>query len=482
MVSFISKSSARRFMAAALTLAAYSFFFSPMAMADLPKVEKGQPLPSDIFVELAKAVNPAVVNIYTTQQMRIDPRQQQFLQFLERFYGQRFESQPQNRSSLGTGFIIDKTGIIVTNNHVIDKADVIKVQLDENDDTQYPATVIGKDARTDIAIIKIDVKDRKLHTLKFGNSEDVEVGEWVAAFGNPFGHGHTMTKGIISAKGREIDELNRFPFLQTDASINPGNSGGPLVNLRGEVVGVNTAIDARAQGIGFAIPINDVKTILPLLKKDGFIKRGFIGVQLDQITPQMKQALNLKVDQGALILDVINDTPAEKAGVEPYDVVVKFGKKDIKHPGDLQLAVRDTTVGSTVDVVVDRRGTKKTLKLKVDTSPDAPDQAKKPVQTSPATGTPVTHGLGFNMENFSKKRAREFNIPPLRRKHPIVVYVEEGSLAAQIGIAPGDVVLNVNGSLTTSAEAVNKALKKGKFNILRVLKGENVVHIRVNIP
>ncbi|MEO0336831.1 MAG: trypsin-like peptidase domain-containing protein, partial [Pseudomonadota bacterium] len=303
----------------------------------LAKVSKGDPLPANRFVELAKLVNPAVVNINTTsipktqrnRRRNQDPFFDLFEQFANPYYGR-----PQRPAqSLGTGFIIRENGLIITNNHVIEKADIIKVQLDENSKESYEAKVIGRDPKTDIALIKIDAK-KKLPIVEFGSSQDLEVGEWVAAFGNPYGHGHSMTKGIVSAIGREIDELNLFPFLQTDASINPGNSGGPLVNLRGQVIGVNTAIDARAQGIGFAIPIDNVKSILKELETNGRVERGYIGIYMTDVDPRAAKELELKSSSGALVAQVMADSPAEKAGLQPYDLIYELAGKKIESTRD----------------------------------------------------------------------------------------------------------------------------------------------------
>ncbi|MCB0412738.1 MAG: trypsin-like peptidase domain-containing protein, partial [Bdellovibrionales bacterium] len=351
-----------KFLYTTLFLLSLSLLLHPQhSFAKLPKIEKGQPLPSDLFVELAKLVNPAVVNISTAElpKNQLNPNDpNRYL--LEMFLGPQFQYSQQPRTSLGTGFIIRKDGLILTNNHVIDKADIIKVQLSEDDNTLYDATIIGKDARTDIALIKIDAK-KDLPVANLGSSGDLEVGEWVAAFGNPFGHGHTMTKGIISAKGRSIDEINRFSFLQTDASINPGNSGGPLVNTKGEVVGVNSAIDPRAQGIGFAIPIDDVKSILPQLEKNGGIKRGYLGIYMDNITPRAQQALDLKVDHGALVLKIIPGSPAYKAKLKPYDVILEFNGHKTDDVQELMRAVSDSTVGQTIKVKIFRDGKETSL-------------------------------------------------------------------------------------------------------------------------
>ena len=258
------------------------------------------------FVYLAKKVKPSVVNISITKKTG------QLLQLAPGLYVPRT---PHSISGSGSGFVIDTQGLIVTNTHVVLGADEIKVQF-VNEKKFYKATLIGKDSLSDIALLQIKTK-RKLVPIKLGNSHKVEVGEWVAAFGNPHGYGHTITKGIISAVKREIDDLNLFPLLQTDASVNPGNSGGPLVNLAGEVVGVNNAIAAGAQGISFAIPIDNVKNILTDLKKYGYVKRGFIGVHLQ----------HTKNKQGALVVDVLQGGPANQAGVQAYDVIKKIWKK-----------------------------------------------------------------------------------------------------------------------------------------------------------
>ncbi len=343
---------------------------------NIPKVKAGEPLPANLFIELAKAVNPAVVNVFTTYLPRdrraLDPRRDPFFDMFEQFMGPQQYGQGMPQQSLGTGFIIREDGLIVTNNHVIDRADVIKVQISESTKESFDAKVIGRDARTDIALIKIDAK-KKLPFVKLGASSDVQVGEWVAAFGNPYGYGHTMTKGIISAVGREIDELNLFPFMQTDASINPGNSGGPLVNAQGLVIGVNTAIDARAQGIGFVIPIDNVKSILPQLEKEGGVARGFIGVDLADLDEDGANMLKLKNSEGALITQVMPGSPAAKAGVQAYDLVVGFGDNKVTSVRDLRKWVASTPVGAKIALKVMRDGKHKSIALQVGGSPELCD-------------------------------------------------------------------------------------------------------------
>jgi serine protease Do len=329
----------------------------------LDPMKMGDPLPRNLFVELSKLINPTVVSITTTsmphanQQRYRDPLQD----FLDEFWGNRGgagggadgsgRARPRQQAvqALGTGFIVREDGLIITNNHVVAEADIIKVQLDSTSDKFYEATIVGRDDRTDIALIKIDAK-RPLPYARLGTSKDVQVGEWVAAFGNPYGHAHTMTKGIISAIGREIAEINRFPFIQTDASINPGNSGGPLVNTQGLVIGVNTAIDARAQGIGFAIPIDNVKQIVGILEKEGRIRRGYLGVNIGALDENIASQLGMDEPTGAVVAQVMEGSPAAKAGLQTYDIIVDVNGKKIGSPGELQNAIAELTIGSKAKV------------------------------------------------------------------------------------------------------------------------------------
>ncbi|MCB0341883.1 MAG: Do family serine endopeptidase [Pseudobdellovibrionaceae bacterium] len=455
-------------------VALVGFSFPNTSEAKLPKVEKGQPMPSDLFVELAKLVNPAVVNISTTQQVRMrrqfGPTGDPFFDLFQQFMGPQMQQPIQPAQSLGTGFIIREDGLILTNNHVIAQADIIQVQLSENDDQLYDAKVVGRDGRTDVALIKINAK-KKLPVAILGTSSTLEVGEWVAAFGNPFGHGHTMTKGIISAKGREIDELNRFPFLQTDASINPGNSGGPLVNTAGEVIGVNTAVDARAQGIGFAIPIDDVKSILESLEKFGHIKRGYLGIYLTNVNPSSAQSLGLPSTKGALITQVEPGGPADKAGLKPYDFVLEVNGKEVKSSNDLVRSVMDIPVGGQAKMKINRNGKDQTLMIAVGSHPEdtklADASPKRQEKTSASE-------LGFKVADMSGSLIKEYNLPRLRKPRPVVVEVIAGSTAAQAGLAPGDVILDVNKKAVYSAKDVVRHFKKKQLNILRVLRQDQV--------
>lgn len=452
--------------------------FSPLASAQktLPAIKAGDSIPANSFVELAKIMNPTVVNISTSTMPKNrglrgrDP----LMDMLEQFYGMR--PLPQNSRpsmALGTGFIIREDGLIVTNNHVIAGADKIQVQLNEKD-KPIDAKLIGSDERTDIALIKITVP-YKLPWASLGSSKDLEVGEWVAAFGNPLGQGHTMTKGIISAKGREIDEINKFPLLQTDTPINPGNSGGPLVNLRGQVIGVNAAIAGGAQGIGFAIPIDDVKALLPQLEKDGHIKKGYLGIGLDQITPQAAQYLGLKDQKGALIANVDPKGGAAKAGIQPYDVITEFNGKKIESVQGLMDAVGDAGIGSSVKVKVIREGKNKTFDVVIGERPDQQKITKaEPKMKKEFLGQEAPDEMGFSMADMTEDLRREFKIPSDQEKRPIIVSVENDSKAEEAGLLPGDIILEVNRkSVKTTKEALSQF--KSGTNTLRLSRGNGIL-------
>ena len=455
---------------------------SYLAAQSAPRLKLGDPLPANLFSELARTMNPTVVNISTSSlaQTRRGARRgyrDPIQEFFERYGGGR-QTVPQPQQSLGTGFIIRKDGLIMTNNHVIENADIIKVQLEENSAELYEAEVIGRDKRTDVALIKIDAK-KSLPTAKLGSSNDLKVGEWVMAIGNPYGHGHTVTKGIVSAIGREINQINRFPFIQTDASINPGNSGGPLLNAKGEVIGVNTAIDARAQGIGFAIPIDEVKAILPLLEKDGLIRRGFLGVNMYPypLSPQNAKEIGLSTTEGALIVGTIKGGGAEKAGLKEYDLITKFNGKAIKSSSDLSRAIQDSRVGGKfqLDYIRDGKNRKVTVTLT-----EHPDDKKRQVKRKKYKGQKAPFNLGFSVANWSSALAKQLNLPQIRGRAPVVISVDVGSPAAQAGLGVGDIISDVNRSKVRTSVDVLKKLKKGEINSLRVNRGGYPVLIYLN--
>ncbi|NIW11368.1 MAG: Do family serine endopeptidase, partial [Gammaproteobacteria bacterium] len=317
---------------------------------------------NETFSQLAEKLKPAVVNISTTMVVKQQPsfrgrpspfgEQDPFREFWEKFFGGEMPRERETRS-LGSGFIINKEGYIVTNNHVVENAREIIVTLHNEKD--YKAEVIGKDKKTDLALIKIEAEE-DLPVAPLGDSDKLGVGEWVLAIGNPFGLAETVTAGIVSAKGRVIGAGPYDDFIQTDASINPGNSGGPLFNFWGEVVGINTAIIAAGQGIGFAIPINMAKEILPQLKEKGRVTRGWLGVGIQGVTSQLAESFGLEEKKGALVSQVFKDGPAEKAGIKQGDIILEFDGKEIKDFGDLSRIVASTPVGKTVTIKVFRNG------------------------------------------------------------------------------------------------------------------------------
>lgn len=446
-----------------------------------PNLRAGDPLPENIFIELAKTVNPAIINIsITAPDQGIRPRDPMW-ELFEQFMGPGvpggpgggFPPQQQRREamSVGTGFVIESNGLAITNNHVVDNGGSIKVTFAAQPTKQYDAEVVGKDPRTDFALIKIKGAGA-LPVAKLGESKSVQVGQWVAAFGNPYGHSFSMSKGIISAMGRQIRELNAVPFIQTDASINPGNSGGPLVNLKGEVIGVNSAIDARAQGIGFAIPIDEVKSLIPQLKEKGRIIRGYIGTVIDDLSPRARQALNLTVTEGALIMDVMENSPAAKGGLQPYDVVLKFGNKKIDSAQGLMDAVAETKIGESAALDIIREGRPKVLTVRVSEPPDQP-QARQQRQQGPSASGVAIEELGFKIENFSDRLAQEMRIPSNAPKRPIVTMIARGSLAEASGLRAGDIILDVNQKRVNTVADVQKNLRQGS-NVLRVQNGNQV--------
>ncbi len=428
----------------------------------------GDPLPGNLFIELAKAINPTVVNISTSVVSNGRVQRDPMLEMLEKFYGQPMQqpSSPNGRPrrmGLGTGFIIREDGLIVTNNHVIQDADIVEVQLTESGKS-YIAEVIGSDARTDIALIKIK-PDQKLPVASLGSSKDVQVGEWVAAFGNPYGHGHSMTKGIISSKGREIEEINKIPLIQTDASINPGNSGGPLVNSKGQVIAVNSAIDARAQGIGFAIPIDEVKAILPQLESRGSIRKGYLGLQPGDIDDQAAEYLGLEEFRGAVILGMGNG-PAKKAGLKVYDIITELNGKKIKSATDLVNTVSDLEPGSKVPVKFLRddrnRAVERTATVTIGERPEDPKRVRQTVKKYDGQKAPFN--LGFKILDLTSELRTQWQIEDEVNK-PLIIEVERNSLASRFGFRVGDLIVDVNKMETKSATDVIKAFKKGSNKV-----------------
>ncbi len=447
---------------------------------DAPKLNLSSPLPSNLFVELAKAINPAVVNISTSAIPKNNPRMRDpMMDMLEQLYGIRVQPQPQSNKpqqiGLGTGFIIREDGLIVTNNHVIQGADQIQVQLSEGSKDIYDAVLIGSDARTDIALIKITPKGKVPYAV-LGSSKELEVGEWVAAFGNPFGHGHSMTKGIISSKGRDISEINKIPLLQTDASINPGNSGGPLVNTKGQVIGVNSAIDARAQGIGFAIPIDEVKALIPQLETKGRIARGYIGTALGDIDSDAAEYLGLGDTRGAVITQLDPRGPAAKAGVKMYDIVTEFNGRKITNSLELQDAVSDAAIGKTVKASILRNRKPITVSMLIADRPE--DGPKKTAAPKKYQGQKAPFNLGFTVLDPNQQIRNELGLPD-DLKQPVVIDTVMNSAASKAGLQAGDVILDVNKTAVENSKDVLKSLKKGS-NTLRIARNARIQIINID--
>jgi serine protease Do len=445
-----------------------------------PPMKLTDPLPANLFVELSRIINPAVVNISTSMRARKaqpgmrDP----MLELLERFYGVQPEQQPYSNKpqqiGLGTGFIIREDGLILTNNHVIEGADIVQVQLSDSEKL-YDAKVIGSDGRTDVALIKIKPSG-KLPVAALGDSKDLKVGEWVAAFGNPFGHSHTMTKGIVSSVKREIAEINRVPLIQTDASINPGNSGGPLVDTRGYVVGVNSAIDPRGQGIGFAIPIDDIKKILPDLESRGSIRKGYLGLGLGDHTDESAQDLGLdETHHGAVVVKIDPKGPGAKAGIKMYDTITDFNGHKIKNSIDLMDDVSSQAPGSTVPVTILSPNRKsRVVKVAIaERNEKTAAMGSRADQPAEIKGQKAPYNLGFSVTDLNAQLRQQLELEGDIKK-PMIISIDEASIASMAGLQVGDVILEVNKKEVTTATDVTKALKKN-MNSIRIVRGNQMI-------
>ncbi len=439
------------------------------------------------FADLAEQLRPAVVNISTTQvvkgQRRMVPRmpfpspfggeRDPFEEFFERFFGG--EGGPQRelrRRSLGSGFIINKDGHIVTNNHVVENATDIKVSL--SDKEEFDAKVIGRDPKTDLALIKIEAK-KDLPAAPLGDSSKLRVGEWVIAIGNPFGLGHTVTAGIVSAKGRIIGAGPYDDFIQTDASINPGNSGGPLFNMNGEVIGLNTAIVASGQGIGFATPINVAKEVLVPLREKGKVVRGWLGVQVQRVTPDLAKSFGLDRDRGALVADVMPNTPAERAGIERGDIIIEFNGRKIEEMNDLPRLVASASPGADVDVKLIRKSEEKVVRVKL-------AELKEEQVAAAGGGGSLEENLGMTVQELTPEIARSLGLSDA--KGVVVTNVDDDSAADEAGIRRGDVILEVNQKKVDNLRDYRAALgRMGSADSVLFLmrRGNNVLYAAVKL-
>lgn len=442
----------------------------------------------DSFAELAKQVKPAVVNIATSKKVKNTPMQiprspfgggggggdpfEEFRHFFE-------DAQPREevRHSLGSGFIIGAEGLILTNNHVVGDADEIEVVL--LDGRKFKATVVGRDAKSDLAVIRIKTKD-VLPAVKLGDSDAVQPGEWVMAVGNPFGFEHTVTVGVVSAKGRLIDDAQAplAKFIQTDASINPGNSGGPLFNLQGEVIGINSMIYGMGTGIGFAIPVNLAKNLLPQLISEGKVTRGWLGVQIQRLTPELAESYGLKTEQGALIGGVFPGSPAEAAGVKVGDIILEIDGKKIEDVFDLTTFVSQTTVGKAVTIKVLREGKKEVVLTAKITKRKEEEEEKMAAGGGEAEGGVASDILGLAVRNLGQEEAEKQGSHS--KKGVVITKVEPGSSAENNDLRIGDILYEVNDQSVGSVEdyrRVTSLLKKG--SVVRLLVGRDAMTIFV---
>ena len=423
------------------------------------------------FADLAERVLPAVVNVSSTQKVPQDQQMQDldqmFRDFLDRRGGEP-EPGPRGGTSLGSGFIIDPAGYIVTNNHVIEDADEIMVLTHDNEELK--ATIVGRDEKTDLALLKVEA-GKPLPYVKWGDSEALRVGDWVMAIGNPFGLGGTVTAGILSARQRDINSGPYDDYMQTDASINRGNSGGPMFNMDGEVVGINTAIfspSGGSVGIGFAIPSNLAKPIFDQIRQFGKPKRGWLGVRIQTVSPELAEGLRLKDSKGALIASVTKDGPADKAGIRQGDVVLKFDGKEITQMRGLPRVVAETPTGKQAEVVIWRQGKEVTLQVKVgELTEEAEQQTLASAQPTPGKTTDIDL-LGVKLSPITDELRQKYEIPG-DAAGVVVTDVASGGTAAETDLRPGDVIVEVDQKPVASPEEVSQRIKAAQDNGYRVV-------------
>ncbi len=461
-----------------------------------------QPLSSNIFVQIAKKQNPAVVNVSIKGKAEVAPQRNfpaprpgprrgprrgpgqdkspdSFRDFYDRFFNERPNQNQKPKRGMGSGFVIDKEGHILTNYHVIEGADEIVVMLEsDGKEKEYSATLIGSDSKTDIALIKINRKpgdNTEFPFLELGSSENLEVGEWVVAIGNPFGLSHTVTVGVVSALGRSIGAGPYDEFIQTDASINPGNSGGPLINIDGQVIGINTAIISGNAGgnvgIGFAIPINIAKGILKDLKENGSVTRGWLGVMIQKITPELEKSFSLNQSEGALVGDVIPDGPAAKGGIKRGDVIINFNNQPVSDMEDLPKIVAATNPGSAVDVEVIRDGARKILRVTIEVLKDSQELLVAKADL-----------LGLQVQDITEELAESLKLQGV--EGVLVSDVVAGNPASEAGIRRGDVISEMNRSPVKNIgdyQNLLASVKKGSSVLFLIKRGGTTIYIAVKV-
>ncbi len=455
------------------------FGFNPQAYAEEPKIsaEAIETLSKTgrAMAEVVAAVKPAVVNISSTRTVKTQGIPHPFFNdpMLRRFFGDDFSGMEKPRefkqASLGSGVIVDKSGYILTNNHVVKDADEIKIKL--SDKREFKGKVIGGDPKTDIAVIKIEAEN--LPVMKMGDSDKMMVGETVIAVGNPFGLSQTVTSGIVSATGRaDVGITDYENFIQTDAAINPGNSGGALVNVRGELIGINTAIFSTSggyQGVGFAIPSSMAKVVMDSLIKSGKVVRGWLGVRIQPLTPDLAKQFGLKDEKGVLVGDVIEESPAEKAGLQRGDVILAFEGKEVGDPGSLRNMAAGTTPGKHVAVKILRDGKYKDIDVVIAEFPDSLQKAAKEFDN---------YLKGVRVQDLTPEMRSKLNIPK-RVTGVIVTGIDEGSAAADT-LAQGDMILEIKwkriGSLK-DYETVVSQIKPGEDILLLIYRNGSAIYV-----
>ncbi len=474
------------------TMVIVSFvIISPVAV-----IARGAP---DSFADLAERLLPAVVNVNTTQTIKINRRTMPQIPGMEDFFrrfgreGDRDQGREKNgeerpmtrqRQSLGSGFIIDPSGIIVTNNHVIDKADEVMIKM--HDGREFKAEIIGKDSKLDLAVLKVET-DKPLPYVKFGDDAKSRIGDWVLAIGNPYSLGGTITAGIISARNRDIQSGPYDKYIQTDASINRGNSGGPMFNMDGEVIGINTAIFSPSGGnigIGFAIPSNQAQHVISQLRKFGHTKRGRIGISFQPVTDDIAESLGMEEGHGALVTSVVEGGPADKAGVEPDDIIIEFEGRIIKKRNELPIWVANTEIGKKVKLVVLRKGKRKTLTLIIDELPENDEDEDGTTLPDQDSGDmDVKEILGMSLEPITEKARKALKLDD-DVEGVLVASVDRNSPAGEKGLRRGDVILSITQEKVNTPDAalerIEELRKKGRKRILlKIIRQGNTAFVTV---
>ncbi len=475
---FVKRGSGWKFELAAVAIVgivamAVAFGFKPDGTADTKVVRAGDaPFPAGApMADVAESAVQGVVNISTTRVMKMERRMMPFNDpFFEYFFGPRGEGgmQPERRAqALGSGVIVSADGVILTNNHVVEGADDIKVRL--WDERELEAEIVGTDPKSDLAVIRLKEKVKDLHPIPIGDSDKLRLAETVIAIGNPFGLGNTVTSGIVSAKGRaNMGIVDYEDFIQTDAAINPGNSGGALLNERGQLVGINTAIVSQTggyQGVGFAIPSNMALGILNSILTNGRVVRGWLGVAIQDVSSELAESLDLSSEDGVLVSDVPDDTPAAKAGLKRGDVIVKVGGEKVDSAARLRNVIASRGAGAKVELTVVTDGRTRVVSVELAEQPSQYAVGESPAEKNGALA-------GLSVAGLTPELKQEFRIPAGLKSGVVVTDVERQSAAWSSGLRPGDVVLEINRQKVSSVDDFRKAYGKAHKNVLLLVMRE----------